>query len=187
MLLVFAACNFGWHDLRMFQAAFGPIPSHRLSGCSCSSGAIGRFRTTGDLPAAVRGAARAEHIAWFDDLVREFEPSDPQTDELALDLPTGPHWKAKLLGSTAFFAWLRGGDGLDRRAGRLRVRAASRPTMARAGGARSIHARRRFDQTLPAIRCRPTRPGPTTRTRRRRSHVHQGPPQRGRAPYRIIA
>jgi xanthosine utilization system XapX-like protein len=49
----------------------------------------------------------AQHIAWFDELVHEIRTADPHTDNQALDLPTGPHWKAKLLGSTAFFVALR--------------------------------------------------------------------------------
>jgi hypothetical protein len=46
-------------------------------------------------------------MAWFDDLLREIRSSDPESDELALDLPTQPHWKAKLLGKAVFFVTLR--------------------------------------------------------------------------------
>jgi hypothetical protein len=42
-------------------------------------------------------------LAWFDDLIREIRAADPESDDLALDLPTRPHWKAKLFGTTAFF------------------------------------------------------------------------------------
>jgi hypothetical protein len=49
----------------------------------------------------------AEHIAWFDELVNEIRYADPHADDQALDLPTGPQWKVKLLGSTAFFIALR--------------------------------------------------------------------------------
>lgn len=51
----------------------------------------------------------SEQIAWFDDLVMEIRISDPDTDRLALDLPTNPYWKAKLLGRVAFFVAVRGG------------------------------------------------------------------------------
>jgi hypothetical protein len=51
----------------------------------------------------------AEQIAWFDDLVAEIRTSEPELDQLALDLPTNPYWKAKLLGRVAFFVAVRGG------------------------------------------------------------------------------
>jgi hypothetical protein len=56
-------------------------------------------------------------MTWFDDLVREIQVADPHTDDLVLDLPTRPHWKAKLLGATVFFVatdgnavWVAGPD-----------------------------------------------------------------------------
>lgn len=71
--------------------------------------AFGRFKAYGLLLKAFAQRPTAAHIAWFDELVREIKSADPQTDELALDLPTQPHWRAKLLGSTAFFV-PRGGS-----------------------------------------------------------------------------
>ena len=57
--------------------------------------------------AALRGkfAERpsATHVRWFDDLLREVRASDPESDPQALDLPTKPRLKAKLLGDTALF------------------------------------------------------------------------------------
>ena len=49
-------------------------------------------------------------IAWFDDLIYEIRHADPTTDDLAVDLPTKPHWKAKLLGTTAFFVAKSGNE-----------------------------------------------------------------------------
>ncbi len=49
-----------------------------------------------------------EHIEWFDDLVREIQASDPHSDPTALDLPTEPHWRAKLLGNIVFFVSANG-------------------------------------------------------------------------------
>lgn len=67
------------------------------------SDAFRAFRTYGDLRRAFPDRPAPEHIAWFDELVREIQTADPQADPLALDLPTRPHWKAKLLGGIAFF------------------------------------------------------------------------------------
>ena len=75
-------------------------------------------------------------MAWVDDLAAEIRSADPQTDALALDLPTTPHLRAKLLGSTAFFVaahgdavWVAGPDefriereGRDHGTGRRRAR-----------------------------------------------------------------
>jgi hypothetical protein len=80
-------------------------------------GALNRFKSYGDLRRLFAERPDPEHIAWFDDLVREIQTSDPHTDQLALDLPTRPHWRAKLLGSTVFFVansgntvWIAGPD-----------------------------------------------------------------------------
>jgi hypothetical protein len=71
--------------------------------------AFARFKMYGQLRRMFAERPTAEHIAWFDGLVHEIRASDPESDEQAIDLPTGPHWKAKLLGPTAFFVAMRGG------------------------------------------------------------------------------
>jgi hypothetical protein len=45
----------------------------------------------------------AEHLRWFDGLLREVREADPTNDPDALDLPTRPPLRAKLLGDTALF------------------------------------------------------------------------------------
>jgi hypothetical protein len=45
----------------------------------------------------------AEHLRWFDGLVRELRLADPQADTRELALPTEPFLTGKLLGDTAFF------------------------------------------------------------------------------------
>jgi hypothetical protein len=72
-------------------------------------GALKQFRTYTQLRYLFADRPSAEHMAWVDDLVREILSAEPQSDELVLDLPTGPHWKAKLLGKTVFFVARRGG------------------------------------------------------------------------------
>jgi hypothetical protein len=71
-------------------------------------GAINRFKAYRQLRRMFAERPTAEHMAWFDDLIAEIRDADPQSDELALDLPTKPHWKAKLLGTMAFFVGTRG-------------------------------------------------------------------------------
>jgi hypothetical protein len=74
--------------------------------------ALTRFRLYSRISKLFAERPTAEHIAWFDELIHEIRTADPQTDELLLDLPTSPHWKAKLLGTTAFFVGLRGPEVL---------------------------------------------------------------------------
>ena len=70
------------------------------------------FKAYGALRQAFPERPSADVVAWFDDLIYEIRHADPATDELALDLPTKPHWKAKLLGTTAFFVAKRGNEVL---------------------------------------------------------------------------
>src|SRR5262249_39816744 len=107
VLLVFAVYNFGIMYLRL-QVGAGLDPVIIFLGLFMILGAFGRFKAYGQLRRLFAERPSAEHMAWFDDLVREIKASDPQADELALDLPTDPHWKAKLLGTTVFFVTLKG-------------------------------------------------------------------------------
>jgi hypothetical protein len=113
VLLAFAALNFG----REFVAGGKPSSVGIFFGLLMLFLAFGRFKAYFQLRTLFAERPSAEHIAWFDDLVHEIQAADPQTDELVLDLPTSPHWKAKLLGGTAFFVtasghavWVAGPD-----------------------------------------------------------------------------
>jgi hypothetical protein len=53
-----------------------------------------------------------EHIAYVDELIAEIRDSDPEIDQQALDLPTAPHLKAKLLGDLAIFVEPRSGGAI---------------------------------------------------------------------------
>ena len=44
-----------------------------------------------------------EHLRWYNDLIREVRQADPSADPTALDLPTKPPLRGKLLGDTAVF------------------------------------------------------------------------------------
>lgn len=74
--------------------------------------AIRAFRTYGELRRAFPERPTADQLAWFDDLVYEVRAADPAADPSALDLPTDPPWKGKLLGDTAFLAAARGEEVL---------------------------------------------------------------------------
>lgn len=71
-------------------------------------GAVGRFREYGHLRRLFADRPTADQIAWFDELVYEIRQADPEVDDQALDLPTKPGLRAKLLGHTAFVAAVRG-------------------------------------------------------------------------------
>src|SRR5262245_4245572 len=107
VLLVFAGWNIGWQGLWLARG-LPPNILILLLGVWMLFGAISRFRSYLVLRKLFAERPSAEHMAWFDDLVYEIKTADPQTDELVLDLPTNPHWKAKLLGSTAFFVAVNG-------------------------------------------------------------------------------
>ncbi|MCE9563832.1 MAG: hypothetical protein K8U57_17455 [Planctomycetes bacterium] len=103
VLLVFVGYNF-----LGFLGGVRPPGWAILLGLFMLWGAIGRFKAYGQLRRMFAQRPSAEHMAWFDDLVAEIRAADPQSDELALDLPTDPHWKGKLLGTTVFFVATRG-------------------------------------------------------------------------------
>jgi hypothetical protein len=115
ILLLFAGWNLGWQGLAVV-AGVPPNPISLLLGLYMLVGAFGRFRSYGTLRRLFAERPSPDHVAWFDDLVHEIRASDPHADDQALDLPTRPHWKAKLLGGTAFFVagggavWVAGPD-----------------------------------------------------------------------------
>ena len=116
VLLAFAGVNLGREFIR-FQIGAPPNTTGLFFGGLMLFFAVGRFRAYATLRQLFAERPSAEHIAWFDDLVLDILTSDPHTDRLALDLPTSPHWRAKLLGSTVFFVanngsavWVAGPD-----------------------------------------------------------------------------
>jgi hypothetical protein len=101
ILLLFALFNVGMQGLR-FLAGAQPSPVIAFFGLYLLWSAVGRFRAYGHLRRLFADRPTADQIAWFNDLVHEIRTADPETDDQALDLPTRPAWKAKLLGTTAF-------------------------------------------------------------------------------------
>lgn len=116
VLLTFAALN-GWLAYNQFQQRGQPSVLSIFFCLYMLFAAMNRFKAYGELRRLFAERPTPEHIAWFDDLILEIRASDPMTDRSALDLPTRPHWKAKLLGGTAFFVaasgsavWVAGAD-----------------------------------------------------------------------------
>ncbi len=108
---LFAMLNLGSAAL---AAALGAnaSPVGLILGVLLLTGAVRRFKNYLDLRKAFSERPSADQIAWFDDLVYEIRHADPTTDDQAMDLPTRPHWKVKLLGALAFFAAKNGNEVL---------------------------------------------------------------------------
>jgi hypothetical protein len=64
---------------------------------------FGHVRGYAQLRRAFEQRPTADHLRWFDDLLREVRTADPDDDPTALDLPTRPPTRGKLLGDTAIF------------------------------------------------------------------------------------
>lgn len=108
LVLAGFAAFIGWMEYQAFQNGGGLNPVLILFALLMFSGAINKIKAYGSLRQLFAERPDPEHIAWFDDLAREIQMSDPISDRLALDLPTTPHWKAKLLGNTVFFVTATG-------------------------------------------------------------------------------
>ena len=114
------AAFIGWIEYRAFQNGGGLDPIFIFIGLFMLFGAINRFKSYAVLRRLFAERPEPEHIAWFDDLVHEIRASDPQSDQLALDLPTSPHWKAKLLGDDCVLRFPEGEHGARRGTGGFR-------------------------------------------------------------------
>jgi len=64
---------------------------------------LGTLRNYGQLRRAFSFRPTREHIRWFDDLLRDVRNANPELDPNALDIPTSPPVRAKLLGDIAVF------------------------------------------------------------------------------------
>lgn len=108
VLLAFAVFNFGITGIRM-AGGMGASPFGIIFGVFMLMQSINRFKLYGTLRVLFAERPSADQIAWVEDLAREIRHADPETDDLALDLPTTPHWKAKMLGKSVFFVSEIGG------------------------------------------------------------------------------
>lgn len=90
-------------------AGVGPVnPISIAFGVWMMYDAVRTLRAYGELRRAFPVRPSRAQIAWFDDLAAETRAADPRDDDRAVDLPTRPHLKAQLLGSTAFLVAARG-------------------------------------------------------------------------------
>ncbi len=64
---------------------------------------IAKIRNYGQLRRAFSFRPTREHIRWFEDLLREVRNANPETDPDALDIPTRPPVRGKLLDDMAVF------------------------------------------------------------------------------------
>lgn len=105
----FGLCILG-RQLLVWQAGVAVQPISLFLGCWLLYSSWGSFRAYGALRRAFPERPAPEVIRWFDDLIYEIRHADPSTDDQALDLPSKPPWKAKLLGTTAFFVAKKGSE-----------------------------------------------------------------------------
>jgi hypothetical protein len=107
ILLLFAGWNLGWQMIgQMAGRPFNPILL--ALGALMLWAAFGQFGRYRQMRKLFANRPTADQIAWFDELIYEIRTADPELDEQAIDLPTRPHWKAKLLGTTAFVVSAQG-------------------------------------------------------------------------------
>ncbi len=109
ILLAFAGLN-GLVGFLQFQIGIGPNPVLAFLVALMLLGAWRQWQQYRLLRVLFAERPSRQHLRWFDDLVREIRQANPQSDELALDLPTKPHLKAKLLGDLVFCVDRRSGD-----------------------------------------------------------------------------
>lgn len=105
----------GWNLVRNALHMQGGGQMDRVSlflGLLLVWGAVGRFRAYAQLRKLFADRPTRDQLAWFDDLAAEIRRADPDTDKTALDLPTRPRWKAKLLGGTAFVVAAKGNGAI---------------------------------------------------------------------------
>jgi hypothetical protein len=107
VLLLFAGFNLGVQALNL-QAKQQMSNVGVFLGLFMLWAAAGQFRRYLQMRKLFADRPSAEHVAWFDDLIGEIRAADPELDDQAIDLPTRPHWKVKLIGPLAFFTTSRG-------------------------------------------------------------------------------
>ncbi|MBX9627372.1 MAG: hypothetical protein K2X82_26450 [Gemmataceae bacterium] len=95
-------------QLLVWQAGGRVFPFSVVFGVWMLFDAVRTLRAYGDLRRLFPVRPSRAQLAWFDDLAAETRAADPREDDRALDLPTQPHWKGQLLGSTAFLVAARG-------------------------------------------------------------------------------
>lgn len=104
VLLAFGAATL----LRQYLIFQGQMPGRVfpllvLFGAYWVWAGVSHVRSYAQLRRAFAQRPTAEHLRWFDELLHEVRRADPAEDATALDLPTRPPVRGKLLGDTAVF------------------------------------------------------------------------------------
>jgi ABC-type thiamin/hydroxymethylpyrimidine transport system permease subunit len=94
----------------LHQAGFAFQPVSIMFGVWFGFNALNTFRAYGQLRNLFVERPTAEHLAYVDGLVEEIRASSPETESSALDLPTYPQLKVKLLGEIAFVVDTKSGE-----------------------------------------------------------------------------
>jgi hypothetical protein len=87
----------------VFQAKGQPDWFYLVFGGYWVLSGFGAIRSYIQLRRAFAVRPTGDHLRWFDDLLRDVRQADPESDSTALDLPTRPPVRGKLLGDTAVF------------------------------------------------------------------------------------
>ena len=93
-----------------YQAIGSFDPVSIMFGVWFGFNALNTFRAYGQLRQLFVERPTAEHLAYVDGLVEEIRASNPSTESTALDLPTYPQLKVKLLGEIAFVVDTKSGE-----------------------------------------------------------------------------
>jgi hypothetical protein len=108
VLLAFACVSLSRSAYIFFALNIRPHPISLFIGAYLLYSAVSRFRNYGQLRRAFQQRPTAEHIRWYNDLAAEILAADPTTDPDAVDFPTYPRLKGKLLGDNVFFVTPQG-------------------------------------------------------------------------------
>jgi hypothetical protein len=102
VLCVFGASTLARQYL-VWQNGMAPSVVLALLGAFWVWSGVSHARGYAGLRRAFAIRPTADHLRWFDELLREVRDADPTDDPAALDLPTRPPTRGKLLGDTAIF------------------------------------------------------------------------------------
>lgn len=101
--LTFGVANLGRVAMLWQQNAGNPSPVSLVFGIICLASGLSTVRSYAQLRRAFSVRPTAEQLRWFDGLIRDVRAADPEADPTALDLPTRPPVRGKMLGDSVFF------------------------------------------------------------------------------------
>jgi hypothetical protein len=102
ILLGFAAVN-GYRIFDAMQNNEKPWTGSIVFGIMMLISGVQHIRQYFDIRRSLIERPTREHLRYFEDLLKDVRAADPESDPNALDLPTRPAMRAKLLGDNAMF------------------------------------------------------------------------------------